>query len=108
LTSLRAALVAQDSGAFDRFHRAAFRAGWQEQREVSKKEVVATLLADALGSTEAVALEAMTTPAIKDRLRDATAKAETRGVFGTPTFFVGEEMFWGHDRFDYVAREAAK
>lgn len=58
LGSLRAALVAQDSGAFDRFHRAAFRAGWQDQRDVSKKEVVATILADALGSSEAVALEA--------------------------------------------------
>lgn len=108
LTALRAAFVAQDSGAFDRFHRAAFRAGWQEQRDISTKEIVATILADALGSSEAIALEAMTTPAIKERLRTVTAKAEERGVFGTPTFFVGDEMFWGHDRFDYVAREAIK
>jgi len=108
LAALRAALVAQDSGAFDRYHRAAFRAGWQEQRDVSKKEVVATILASALGSTEAVAMEAMTTPAIKDRLKSTTAQAELRGVFGAPTFFVGQEMFWGHDRFDYVAREAVK
>ena len=27
-------------------------------------------------------------------------------MFGVPTFFVGDEMFWGHDRFDYVARAA--
>lgn len=45
-------------------------------------------------------------PAVKDRLREATAAAEARGVFGVPTFFVGDEMFWGHDRFDYVARAA--
>lgn len=31
-----------------------------------------------------------------------------RGVFGTPTFLVGEEIFWGHDRLDYVARTIAR
>jgi 2-hydroxychromene-2-carboxylate isomerase len=108
LHALRAAYVAQDSGAFERYHRAAFRAAWAEQREIGHKEVVARLLADAIGANETTALEAMSAPAIKERLRAATAGAEARGVFGTPTFFVGEEMFWGTDRFDYVARAAAK
>ena len=49
----------------------------------------------------------MAAPSIKDRLRDATSEAQNRGVFGVPTFFVGDEMFWGHDRFAYVARAAA-
>jgi 2-hydroxychromene-2-carboxylate isomerase len=48
----------------------------------------------------------LSVPTVKDRLREATAAAEARGVFGVPTFFVGDEMFWGHDRFDYVARAA--
>lgn len=106
LQALRGALVAQDSGAFDRYHRTAFRAAWAEARDITKREVVAHILAEALGSSEATALEAMADPAIKTRLRDATAAAEARGVFGVPTFFVGDEMFWGHDRFDYVARAA--
>jgi 2-hydroxychromene-2-carboxylate isomerase len=108
LQALRAAYVAQDSNAFDRYHRAAFRAAWAHQLDISKKEVVAKLLAEALGGSEATALEAMSVPKIKDRLREASAEAESRGVFGTPTFFVGTEMFWGHDRLDYVAREASK
>jgi 2-hydroxychromene-2-carboxylate isomerase len=106
LQLLRGAYVAMDKGAFDRFHRAAFDAAWAEQKEVSKKEVAASILADALGSNEAAALEAMAAQPIKDRVRDATAKAAERGVFGTPTWFVGDEMFWGHDRMDYVARAA--
>jgi 2-hydroxychromene-2-carboxylate isomerase len=106
LKALRAALAAQDAGAFDRYHRAAFRAAWAEGRDVNDTHVVATLLATALGSSEATALEAMSAQACKDRLRQATAAAEARGVFGTPTFFAGDEMFWGHDRFDYVARAA--
>jgi 2-hydroxychromene-2-carboxylate isomerase len=106
LHALRAACVAQDSGAFERYHRAAFRAAWAEGRDLNDKQVVATILADALGANEGSALEAMSAQAVKDRLREATAAAEARGVFGTPTFFVGSEMFWGHDRFDYVARAA--
>lgn len=36
----------------------------------------------------------------KTRLRAVTAEAQRRGVFGAPTFFVGDEMFWGNDRLD--------
>lgn len=39
---------------------------------------------------------------VKDRLRHNTEEAVRRGVFGAPTFFVGDEMFWGNDRFDFV------
>ena len=107
LHALRGSLVAQDRGAFDRYHGATFRAAWAESRDITKKENAARLLAEALGTTEAEALEAMAAQAIKDRLRDATSAAATRGIFGVPTFFVGDEMFWGHDRLGYVARAAA-
>jgi len=38
----------------------------------------------------------------KDELRRNTDSAIERGVFGAPTFFVGDEMFWGNDRLDFV------
>jgi len=41
-------------------------------------------------------------PAVKDRLKRNTEEAVARGVFGAPTFFVGEQMFWGQDRLDFV------
>lgn len=41
----------------------------------------------------------------KDELKANTNEAIARGVFGAPTFFVGEEMFFGNDRFDFI-REA--
>lgn len=88
------------------YHAATFRTAWAGSRDISKKESAASLLAEALGTTEAEALEAMSAPAIKDRLRDTTTAAVTRGVFGVPTFFVGDEMFWGHDRIAYAARAA--
>lgn len=40
----------------------------------------------------------------KDTLRENTEEAVARGVFGAPAFFVGDELFFGHDRLDYVER----
>jgi 2-hydroxychromene-2-carboxylate isomerase len=40
--------------------------------------------------------------ATKDALKAATQEAVDRGVFGAPTFFVGDRMFWGQDRMDFV------
>jgi 2-hydroxychromene-2-carboxylate isomerase len=39
---------------------------------------------------------------VKDQLKAQTEAAVQRGVFGAPTFFVGEQMFWGQDRLDFV------
>ena len=46
-------------------------------------------------------------PANKAKLKENTDTAVERGVFGAPTFFVGDEIFFGHDRLDYVSRAAA-
>jgi 2-hydroxychromene-2-carboxylate isomerase len=40
--------------------------------------------------------------ATKDRLKDVTTQAVERGVFGAPTFFVGDQMFWGQDRIEQL------
>lgn len=97
---LRGALAAEREGVFDRFHEAAFRATWQESKDVSDKAVAAAIAREI---SPAVA-EGMEDPAIKERLRADTADAVARGAFGVPSFFVGEELFWGHDRLPYVAR----
>ncbi len=95
--ALRAAYVALDLGSdvFLRYHGAMFRAAWVEQADVGALEVVARLLASVAPLVESAALDALRTAQVKERLREETAKAEARGVFGTPTFFVGDEMFWG-------------
>ena len=52
-------------------------------------------------------LEKASSEEAKDALKSATAKAIERGVFGAPAFFVGDEMFWGNDRLEFV-EEALK
>jgi 2-hydroxychromene-2-carboxylate isomerase len=44
---------------------------------------------------------------VKDRLKDNTTQAVARGVFGAPSFFVGDALFWGQDRIDQVGQALA-
>ena len=48
-----------------------------------------------------------TDPEVKQALIRNTEEAVSRGVFGAPTFFVGDEMFWGQDRMEFVAEALA-
>jgi 2-hydroxychromene-2-carboxylate isomerase len=104
LQSLRGAIVARQRGKLDRYREAIFRAAWAEQRDISDKSLVVALLAEATGETSAALADAIASQSVKDNLRANTEEAKSRGAFGVPTFFVGDEMFWGHDRLDYVAR----
>jgi 2-hydroxychromene-2-carboxylate isomerase len=114
LSAVRGALAARALGAFAPYHQAMFRAAWRDDRDIGRREVVVEVAVEAgLDRERFVAL--LEAPETKERLRADTAAAEARGVFGAPTFFVGRdpddadaEMFWGHDRLDYVARAAAR
>ncbi|HTQ77438.1 MAG TPA: 2-hydroxychromene-2-carboxylate isomerase [Burkholderiales bacterium] len=89
---------------FERYCEAMFRGMWQQQRNLGDAEEVARTLAQAgldAGGFPALAAD----PEVKARLIAATDEAVARGVFGAPTFFVGEEMFFGQDRLEFV-REA--
>jgi len=103
LYALRGAMVARREGKFAAYHAAMFRATWQLGRDISRKESVAALATE-LGFPEVAA--ALDDPALKDELRANTDAAIARGAFGVPTFFVGPELFWGHDRMHQVARAA--
>ncbi len=97
---LQAALVAKDEGRLREFHYPAYRARWAEAQDVSRPEVVGRLLeAAGLG---AAALERASSDALRERLESDSRGAVERGVFGVPTMFVDDEMFWGNDRFELV------
>jgi len=98
---LQGALVAADRGAFGAFHHAAYRARWAEGRAVDDREVVRELLSGA-GLDGDDALAEAESDELRKRLDTATEEAIGRGVFGVPTIFVGERMFWGNDRFELV------
>ena len=89
---------------FEDFVAAMFKAMWVEGRNMGDPMIVAEALLQADFDPAAV-LELTGDPSIKDALKANTAEAVQRGAFGAPTLFVGEQMFFGQDRLDFV-REA--
>jgi 2-hydroxychromene-2-carboxylate isomerase len=104
---LQAALVAKDAGRFREFHYPAYRARWAESQDVADRAVVRALLAGA-GLDAGAALARAESAELAARLDADTRAATSRGVFGVPTVFVGDEMFWGNDRFELAHWYAAK
>jgi 2-hydroxychromene-2-carboxylate isomerase len=104
---LQAALVAKDEGRFREFHYPAYRARWAEGKDVADPAVVRALLAGA-GLDADAALARARSDAVRARLDEDTRAAIARGVFGVPTVFVGDEMFWGNDRFELARWYAQK
>ena len=62
---------------------------------------VATVIKDA-GFERAQFQDLASDPAVKEQLKANSSQAVGRGVFGAPTFFVGDQMYWGQDRLDFV------
>jgi len=79
------------------------RAYWERDEDISDREVLASIASSA-GFDGARLLEVADANPARDELAALTAGAVARGVFGAPTFFVGDEMFWGKDRLDFVER----
>jgi 2-hydroxychromene-2-carboxylate isomerase len=105
--ALKAALVAKDEGRFREYHYPTYRARWAEARDISERDVVRGLLAGA-GLDADKALERAESPELEARLEGVTQEAIGEGVFGVPTVFVGDRMFWGNDRFELARHFAAK
>ena len=103
LTLMRGAAGMQMRGTdFNKYVDAIFYAMWGEPRNLGDPQVLAEVLRQA--GIDAEAFQALVNdPAVKEQLKNNTEEAVARGVFGAPTFFVGEEMFWGQDRLEFVA-----
>lgn len=82
---------------------ALYRAYFVDGRNIADPETAAEVVST-LGIAHDAALAATNDPAMKDRLRNETQAAIERGVFGSPTVFIGNEQFWGVDRFDQIER----
>lgn len=88
------------------FARAVFRANFAEDREIGDATEIRSIL-DFLGLEGARILEKAQEPANKQRLREQTRRATEIGIFGAPSFVVGDELFWGDDRLDDALAWAA-
>jgi len=101
ISLMRGAVAAQRLGTFAAYHDAIYRAAWADGLDLGDKVVLSGVLQRA-GIDPVQLIAATEGQEVKDELRRNTDDAVSRGAFGAPTFFVGDEMFWGNDRFDFV------
>jgi 2-hydroxychromene-2-carboxylate isomerase len=101
LQIMRGAVAAEIDGIFLRYVEVVFRQMWEEPKKMDDPEVIRTALDDS-GLDGASILERIQDPAVKERLLRNTEQSVARGTFGSPTFFVGEEIFFGKDRLREV------
>lgn len=91
----------QAPARFEALLKVLFEGLWVHRRNLSDPAVLADTLAQAgfdVGAFMALAAQ----PEVKEALKQATERAVAKGVFGAPTCFVGEQMFFGQDRLDFV------
>jgi 2-hydroxychromene-2-carboxylate isomerase len=101
LNLMRAAVAAQFEGVFEKYVDAAFHHMWGEPKKMDDPEVALEAFT-ASGLDAAKLLARAQTPEVKARLIENTQNAVERGAFGSPTFFVGNEMFFGKEQLREV------
>lgn len=106
LLAARVALLGADQPWIGGFSREIMLMNFARDRDINSPDVVGEVLTQ-LGLPAAKILEEAQMEQNKLRLREQTETAKAKGVFGAPTFFVGEEMFWGNDRLDDALAYAA-
>jgi 2-hydroxychromene-2-carboxylate isomerase len=101
LNLMRAAIAAQAEGVFEKYVEAAFHHMWDEPKKMDDPEVA--MKAFTASCLDAAKLFARAQePEIKGKLIENTQSAVERGAFGSPTFFVGKEMFFGKEQLREV------
>lgn len=98
---MRGAVAMQKENRFGAYADAIFHAMWIEPQNLNDPQVIGMVLTKA-GFEPKHLLAAIEHQPVKDELRANTEEAVSRGVFGAPTFFVGDRMFFGQDRLDFV------
>ena len=97
-----AGLRLRDPQSLPRYLDAVFDAMWAHPRNLGDPAEVAAVLA-AAGFDPQAFMAMVEDPAVKDALKRDTEAAVARGVFGAPSFFVGDALFFGQDRMGFVA-----
>ena len=106
LKAARLALAGEAAGWIADFTRAVYLANFAGQTDIADEASLAAILRD-LGVEPDAALAAANSPDIKTQLKTQTERAMALGVFGAPSFTVGEELFWGNDRLEEAVALAA-
>jgi 2-hydroxychromene-2-carboxylate isomerase len=97
LKMMRGAVFARSTDYYLRYIDAMYAAMWEQALKMDEDDVIAGAL-DAAGLPTRKIFEGMADPAVKQRLIEQTEASVQRGTFGSPTFYVGDEIYFGKDK----------
>jgi 2-hydroxychromene-2-carboxylate isomerase len=104
LTIMRGAVFAQTQDYFEAYVDAVYRHMWAQPKKMDDPEIIAAALKESGLPSEAI-LAGAALPEVKQKLVANVEDAVARGVFGSPSFFVGSEHYFGKDRLREVEEE---
>ncbi len=104
LQIMRGAIVAEREGFFEKYVDEVYRHMWADPKKMDDVEVIRSALNESGLAADAI-LDGTRNPEVKQQLISNTESAVARGVFGSPSFFVGDELFFGKDRLREVEEE---
>ena len=107
LQIMRGAVAAQPLGCFERYVDTVYTAMWEHGLKLDDPATIAAVLAEA-GLDAPRLMQTAQEPAVKARLLEYTQAAHDRGAFGSPTFFVGDQLYFGKDRLREVEEEISR
>ncbi len=104
---MRGAIYAKRHGFYKEYIDAMYQCMWEQGLNMADAEVISQALQDAgLPASETIAGTQL--PEIKQELIDNTTASVGRGTFGSPTFYVGDEIYFGKDRLQEVEAEISR
>ena len=106
LQIMRGAVLAQQSDFFDRYVNEIYRHMWQDPKKLDDLEVFADAMLESNLPAKDI-LNGIQEPTVKQQLIENTENSVARGNFGSPTFFVNDEIFFGKDKLRDVEEEIA-
>ncbi len=104
LQIMRCAVAASFEGCFERYVDVVFAAMWEQEKKMDDPVTIELVLRDA-GLDAGRLLQRMNDPLVKETLLNNTQQSFERGAFGSPTFFVNDEIYFGKDRLRDVEEE---
>lgn len=107
LKIMRGAIAAQRLDCFDRYVGEVYRHMWAEPKKMDDPDVIRAAFEESELPADAL-ISGMQDPSVKTQLIANTEDAVTRGVFGSPSFFVGDELYFGKDRLREIEEEIEK
>ena len=107
LNLMRCVIVAEKKGFEKNFINKIFEAIWQDGLNLNDNTIVEKLLKNLDINPKTFLMEAIDIK-IKEELKKRTDEAFKKGIFGVPSFFVNNKLFWGQDRLEFVINEAQK